>query len=119
MNNKKLYVGNLPFSATEDELRSIFEECGSVVSVKIITDRETGRSKGFAFVEMNTLEEAVEAINRFNEASYQGRPLKVTEAKPPSQDFKRGGGGNSRGGNGGGGGGGGNSRGRSNFSARW
>lgn len=104
-------MGNLPFSATEEELRSIFEECGSIVSVKIITDRESGRSKGFAFIEMNTLEEAIEAVNRFNEASYQGRPLKVTEAKPPSQDFKRSGGGNRGPGN--------NNRGRNNFSNRW
>jgi RNA recognition motif-containing protein len=93
MSNKKLYVGNLPFNTTEDELKSIFEECGKVISAKIITDRETGRSKGFAFVEMNTPEEAIEAINRFNGALYKERPIKVTEAKPPEENRNRNGGG--------------------------
>jgi cold-inducible RNA-binding protein len=117
MNNKKIYVGNLSFNATEDELRAVFSECGSVASVKIITDRDTGRSKGFAFIEMSTPEEAVEAINRFNGSNQNGRPIRVTEAKPQEDNRSRGGS------NGGGfgrsnsGGGGGNSRG--NYNSRW
>lgn len=105
--SKKVYVGNLAFSVTEDELRKIFEDCGTVVSVKIITDRDTGRSKGFAFIEMSSPQEANESISRLNGANYSGRPLRVTEAKPqetrPGGSF---GGGGGRGGNGGGGGGG-------------
>ncbi|MDX1921295.1 MAG: RNA-binding protein [Candidatus Caenarcaniphilales bacterium] len=103
--SKKVYVGNLAFSVTEDELRKIFEDCGTVVSVKIITDRDTGRSKGFAFIEMSSPQEAVESINRLNGANYSGRPLRVTEAKPQETRTGGGGGGGFRGGNGGGGGG--------------
>ena len=109
MGNKKIYVGNLSFSATEDDLKNIFEQCGSIVSVKIITDRETGRSKGFAFIEMSTPEQAAEAIHSFNGAEHQGRPLRVTEAKPQeasSGGGYRGGNGGGRGGNSGGGRGG-------------
>ena len=99
---KKLYVGNLPFSATEQELTDTFSECGTVDSVKIITDRDTGRSKGFGFVEMSTDDEAQKAISKFNGAEYGGRPMTVNEAKPMAP--REGGGGGGRGGFGGGGG---------------
>lgn len=85
---KKLYVGNLPFSATTEELSAAFAECGAVESVKIITDRETGRSKGFGFVEMSSDAEAAGAISRLNGADYAGRAMTVNEAKPmaPRED---------------------------------
>ncbi len=76
----KLYVGNLPYSATEDELRESFSQCGTVMSVKIISDRETGRSKGFAFVEMSSEDEATMAITNLNGAALGGRPLKISFA---------------------------------------
>jgi len=79
---KKLYVGNLPFSATDQSLNEIFAQVGSVTSAKIITDRDSGRSKGFGFVEMSTDAEAADAINKFNGADYEGRPMTVNEAKP-------------------------------------
>ncbi len=79
---KKLYVGNLPFSATDQILCDTFAQCGTVESSKIIMDRETGRSKGFGFVEMSTEEEAQLAIQRFHGADYNGRSLTVNEAKP-------------------------------------
>ena len=79
---KKLYVGNLPFSATDQVLADSFAQCGKVESAKIIIDRDTGRSKGFGFVEMSTEAEAQDAINKFNGADYEGRSLTVNEAKP-------------------------------------
>mgnify|MGYP002624098832 CR=1 FL=1 len=99
---KKLYVGNLPFSATEEQLTDTFSQCGTVDSVKLIIDRDTGRSKGFGFVEMSSDEEAQAAIAKFDGQDNQGRPMKVNEAKP--QEPRTGGGGG-RGGYGGGGGG--------------
>jgi RNA recognition motif-containing protein len=78
----KLYVGNLPFSATDDSLREMFGQAGQVESARIITDRDTGRSKGFGFVEMSTEQEASEAINRFNGSELDGRSLTVNEARP-------------------------------------
>lgn len=102
---KKLYIGNLPFSATEQDLASSFAECGTVESVKIVTDRDTGRSKGFAFVEMSSDQEAAEVIENFNGAEFDGRTLRISEARP--QEPRTGGGGGGRGGFGGGGGGGG------------
>ncbi len=96
---KKLYVGNLPFTTTEDDLSDIFAEVGNVESVRIITDRDTGRSRGFGFVEMSD-EDADKAINQFNGTEMSGRPLTVNEARPQTN----------RGGGGGGGGGGGYSR---------
>ena len=98
---KKLYVGNLPFSATEDVLADTFAQCGTVESAKIITDRDTGRSKGFGFVEMSSDDEAQNAISKFNGADWGGRPMTVNEAKPMAP---REGGGGGRGGFGGGGG---------------
>lgn len=99
---RKLYVGNLPFTVTDQELGDIFAQVGTVASARVITDRMTGRSKGFGFVEMNTDEEATNAINQFNGAELQGRPLTVNEAKPMEPRA---------GGFGGGGGGGGGPRG--------
>lgn len=98
---KKLYVGNLPFSATDQVLLDSFAQCGKVESAKIIVDRDTGRSKGFGFVEMSTDAEAQDAINKFNGADYEGRQLTVNEAKPMVPRENRTGGGG-RGGFGGG-----------------
>jgi RNA recognition motif-containing protein len=97
--NKKLYVGNLPFSTTEEELRERFAAHGEVTSAKVITDRETGRSRGFAFVEMAS--GAEEAMRALDGNQFGGRPLRVNEA----QERERGGRGGPRGGGGGGGGG--------------
>ena len=96
---KKLYVGNLSYGTTDSDLQRMFEEFGSVESVQVITDRETGRSKGFAFVEMANGQEAQAAIDALNGKDMDGRALTVNEAKPRED---RGGGG--RGGYGGGGG---------------
>lgn len=96
---KKLYVGNLPYSATEQVLADTFAECGTVDSARIITDRDTGRSKGFAFVEMSSDAEAQQAISKFNGADWEGRAMTVNEAKPmaPREGGGRGfGGGRSR-----------------------
>lgn len=78
----KLYVGNLPFSATEEELRTLFAQAGTVASVALITDRDTGRSRGFAFVEMSTQAEAEEAIKLLNNHNLGGRDLTVNIARP-------------------------------------
>ena len=111
---KKLYVGNLPFSANDQTLMDMFSQCGNVESVKIITDRDTGRSKGFGFVEMSTDAEAQEAISKFNGKDCEGRAMTVNEAKPmaPKEGGRGGfgGGDRDRGGYGGGGGGGGRGR---------
>ena len=101
---KKLYIGNLPFSATEQVLSDTFAQCGTVTSVKIITDRDTGRSKGFGFVEMSTDEEAQNVITKFNGADYEGRAMTVNEARPMQPREGRGGGGGGGGFGGGGGG---------------
>lgn len=98
----KLYVGNLSFRTTSDELRDAFAAAGTVESASVIEDRDTGRSRGFAFVEMATAEEAAAAIEQFNGKDFGGRNLTVNEAKPRAD---RGGGGGGRGGYGGGGGG--------------
>ena len=95
---KKIYVGNLPFSITDASLETMFAEAGTVESAKIITDRYTGQSKGFGFVEMSTDEEASEAIQKFNGTEYEGRTLKVAEAKPQAPRENRGGGGGDHGG---------------------
>lgn len=90
---KKLYVGNLPFSATDQLLLDSFSQCGKVDSAKVIMDRDTGRSKGFGFVEMSTEAEAADAISKFNGADYEGRTLTVNEARPMAPRENRGGGG--------------------------
>ena len=81
---QKLFVGGLPFSTSNDQLRSLFAECGEVASATVVTDRDTGRSRGFGFVEMATPEAADEAINKFNGRDYEGRRLQVEKAKSPS-----------------------------------
>jgi RNA recognition motif-containing protein len=77
-----IYVGNLPYGVTEDELQNAFSEFGEVSSVKIITDRYSGQSKGFGFVEMPNNSEADEAINSLNESQLKGRSIKVNQARP-------------------------------------
>ena len=99
----KLYVGNLSYSASEDELRNLFSQYGTVESVAVITDRDTGRSKGFAFVEFANDQEAQAAISGLNGKAMSGRSLSVSPARPKTEG---GGGGGGRGGYGGGGGGG-------------
>ena len=118
-----IFVGSLPFSIEEADLRESFEAYGAVDSVKVITDKFTGRSKGFGFVEMPNDEEAQKAIDELNGATVQGRAIVVNKSEPKPEGERRsfnnnrgggggyGGGGNSRGGSGGGYGGGGNSRG--------
>ncbi len=78
----KLYVGGLPYSATEQELTELFAQQGAVSSVKVITDKFTGQSRGFGFVEMSTQEEATKAISALNGTQFSGRTLTVNEAKP-------------------------------------
>ena len=116
---KNIYVGNLSYGVTEDMLQNLFSEYGQVSAARIITDKQTGRSKGFGFVEMNSDEEAAAAIEGLNGKDVDGRALKVNEAQP-KQDTgggrgpRRGGfGGGGGGGRGGYGGGGGRSGGRS------
>jgi RNA recognition motif-containing protein len=90
----KLYVGNLSYETTEAALSELFGTIGEVLSVNLITDRVTGRSKGFAFIEMTDDTTAQEAINQLNSREVDGRPIKVAEARPKRED--RGGGGGSR-----------------------
>ena len=87
---RKLYVGNLSYSVSEDDLQQAFSACGDVDSVNVIMDRDTGRSKGFGFVEMSTDSEAQKAIQELNGTSIDNREIKVNEAKPRE---RRGGGG--------------------------
>jgi len=125
----KLYVGNLSFRTSGDELRDMFSQAGTVESASVIEDRETGRSRGFGFVEMATAEEAAKAIEMFNGKELGGRNLTVNEAKPKTDRGGGGGrgpgGGGGRGGYGGGGGGrdrggyGGGGGGRNDREPRW
>ena len=103
---KKIFVGNLDFKATEDAVRQLFEQHGAVERVSVMTDRETGRSRGFAFVEMADEGEAERAIAALNGFNFSGRPLNVNEARPKVDGGGHGGGGGFRGGRGAGGGGG-------------
>src|SRR5436190_6325691 len=116
----KLYVGNLSFRTTSEDLREAFASVGTVESASVIEDRDTGRSRGFGFVEMATPEEAAAAIEQFNGKDLGGRNLTVNEAKPRTE---RAGGGSGRGGYGGGrgdyGGGGGRDRDRGDREPRW
>jgi len=98
---KKLYVGNLSFDATEDELRQLFESHGAVESAKVATDRDTGRSRGFGFIEMASDSEAESAIAALNGAQVGGRALVVNEARPKTSGFGGGGYGGGRSGGGG------------------
>ncbi len=100
--NKNLYVGNLSFKVTDDDLKANFAEAGEVASASIIKDKFTGQSKGFGFVEMKTEEGATEAIKKFNGGMLDGKAITVNEARP-KKEFS---GGNRGGGNRGGGGGG-------------
>jgi len=103
---KKLYVGNLNYGMRDSELQELFAASGSVLSAQVIMDRETGRSKGFGFVEMETDEEAAAAISAFNGKDIEGRALTVNEARPKAEGGGRGGRGGFGGGRGGHGGGG-------------
>ena len=103
----KLYVGNLSFGVTSDDLQEHFAQAGTVESAKVVEDRDTGRSRGFGFVEMASSEEAMAAIEQFNGQDFEGRNLVVNEARPREES-----GGGGRGGYGGGGGGGGRGGGR-------
>src|SRR3954465_6944580 len=106
----KLYVGNLSFQTSGEDLQQLFSQAGTVESASVVEDRETGRSRGFGFVEMSTSEEGQAAIQQFNGKEMNGRNLTVNEAKP-RENRSGGGGGGGRGGYGGGGGG----RGRGGF----
>src|SRR4051812_40097723 len=96
----KVYVGNLPYSATDADLRDLFSAYGTVESASVISDRDSGRSKGFGFVELGTKEEAQAAIDALNGKDHEGRALVVNEARPreerPRRDDNRGGGGTMR-----------------------
>ena len=110
--SKKLYVGNLSFRTTSSDLDQLFSQYGSVISAQVLEDRETQRSRGFGFVEMESDEQALAAIESLHDREFQGRRLTVNEAKPREPrpgggGFGGGGGGGGRGGYGGGGGGGG------------
>jgi RNA recognition motif-containing protein len=82
---QKLYVGNLPYNVTDDSLRNLFAEAGTVTSATVITDRMSGRSKGFGFIEMGSDEEAKAAIDMFNGKEFEGRNLTVNEARPKEE----------------------------------
>jgi RNA recognition motif-containing protein len=86
--DNKLYVGNLPFSTTEDDLRGMFAQAGTVVSVSLIKDRDTGRSRGFAFVEFSSQAEAEKAVSLFNNTPLENRNLKVNLARPKEDSGK-------------------------------
>lgn len=111
----KLYVGNLSFSTSSDDLQQLFAQVGTVESATVVEDRETGRSRGFGFVEMASSEEGQKAIEQFNGTDFNGRNLTVNEARPRENRGGGGGGGRGYGGNRGGGGGGGGR----NESSRW
>ena len=105
----RLYVGNLPFNTTEQDLQAMFEAHGTVVSTAVVTDRETGRSRGFGFVEMGDKTQGQAAIEALNGQALNGRNVTVNEARP--REERAGGGGGGRGGRGGYGGGGSRDRG--------
>jgi RNA recognition motif-containing protein len=107
----KLYVGNLSYDATENDLQDLFAQAGAVTSVNLMQDRETGRPRGFGFVEMATEADTAKAISMFDGKDFKGRALTVNEARPREERGGGGGGGGYRGGGGGGGGGGGRDRG--------
>lgn len=98
--SKNIYVGNLPYGTTQEDLQDLFSQYGQIKSVHLISDKFTGRSKGFGFVEMNSDEEADQAIKALHESDLQGRNITVNEARPRETSF--GGGGGGRGGDRGG-----------------
>lgn len=90
--SKKLYIGNLPYSADDQRLKDTFSTCGSVESAKVIMDRDSGQSKGFAFVEMSSDSEAAQVIERYNGADWDGRAISISIAKPmAARENRRGG----------------------------
>ena len=105
---QKLFIGGLSFSTSDERLRELFASAGTVESAAVVTDRDTGRSRGFGFVEMSTAEEAAEAVKKFNGQEVDGRTLKVELANPSGGGrsggggYRSGGGGGNRGGGGGG-----------------
>jgi RNA recognition motif-containing protein len=101
---QKLFIGGLSFSTSDERLRELFAAAGTVESAAVVTDRDTGRSRGFGFVEMSTAEEAAEAVKKFNGQEVDGRTLKVELANPSGSGGGRSGGGYRSGGGGGGGG---------------
>jgi len=101
-----IYVGNLPYSTTDDDLRGLFAAHGEVASARVVIDRMTGRSKGFGFVEMADRAQAQQAIDALNGYDIEGRKLRVNESQPKPREERRGGGGGGGGGFGGGAGGG-------------
>src|ERR1700692_2918405 len=107
----KLYVGNLSFQTSSEDLQQLFAQAGTVESASVVEDRDTGRSRGFGFVEMASNEEGQKAIEQFNGTDFNGRNLTVNEARPREDRGGRGGGGGGRGGFGGNRGGGGGGRG--------
>jgi len=113
-----IYVGNLPYQATDPDLQELFEQHGAVSSARVILDRMSGRSKGFGFVEMPDATEAQAAIDALNGADFQGRAIRVNESQPKPQGERRGGGGGG-GGYGGGGNGGGYGGGGGGGGGRW
>ena len=122
----KLYVGNLSFQTSSEDLQQLFAQAGTVESASVVEDRETGRSRGFGFVEMATKEEGEAAIQQFNGKEFNGRNLNVNEARPREDRGGRGGGGRGGyggnrggGGRGGGGGYGGGGGGRNDRAPRW
>jgi RNA recognition motif-containing protein len=99
-----LYVGNLAYSVSNDDLQELFSQAGQVQSATVVTDKFSGQSRGFGFVEMTSAEEAADAIRRFNDADLKGRNIKVNEAKPRESSFGNSGNRDRSGGGGGGGG---------------
>ena len=91
--SNRLYVGNIPFTVTEDQLIEHFSQAGSVISVNLVNDRETGRPRGFGFVDMGTPDDVQKAIEMLNQKEFEGRSLTVNEARPREERGKRGGGG--------------------------
>jgi RNA recognition motif-containing protein len=91
LNNKKLYVGNLDYGVTADKLKDLFSEAGTVVDSVVINDRASGRSKGFGFVEMSSVEEAKKAVESYNGKDFEGRSMVVNEARPkePRDNFQQ------------------------------
>lgn len=114
-----IFIGNLNYNLTEDDIRDIFEEYGELNSVKVISDKFTGRSKGFGFVEMSNDEEAKKAIEELNGAEVEGRSIVVNESIEKKRDSRGGGGGGFRGGNNRGGGGGGYQSRDNNYSSNY
>jgi RNA recognition motif-containing protein len=113
---RRLYVGNLPYSVSEADLQTLFEQVGAVDSVRVMRDMATGQARGFAFVEMTSDADAQKAVEQLNESAFGGRTLTVNEARPKPESSRGSGGGGGRGGYGGGRGGG---HGRGRSEPRW